>query len=118
MVAHNLNDAATVVALGGVAQFIDTLDGSVHGRVIIDGVFTAGNVVIDGAGQARCRMPWLASTGTHEGAVAANDDQCVVPGSCSSALGLAFLGLELQALPYRDRPPRWMISDTLRTFIS
>ena len=52
VVAHNLNDAATVVALGGVAQFIDSLDSSVHGRVVTDSVFTAGNVVIDGAGQA------------------------------------------------------------------
>ena len=100
MVAHNLNDAATVVALGGVAQFIDSLDSSVHGCVVTDGVFTAGNVVIDGAGQADAGDALVGQrTGTHEGAVTANDDQCVDAQffAAGKALGLAFLGLELQA---------------------
>ena len=100
MVAHNLNDAATVVALGGVAQFIDSLDSSVHGCVVTDGVFTAGNVGIDGAGQADAGDALVGQrTGTHEGAVAANDNQCVDAQffAAGKALGLAFLGLELQA---------------------
>ena len=50
--AHDLDDAATVVALGGVAQLIDHLERGVHRRIITDGVVGAGNIVVDGAGQA------------------------------------------------------------------
>lgn len=52
MMAHDLNDRATVMALGGVAQLIDGLDSSIHSRIVADGVFAAGDVVIDGTGQA------------------------------------------------------------------
>jgi 6-phosphofructokinase 1 len=52
MMAHDLNDRATVMTLGGVAQLIDGLDSGIHSRIVADGVFAAGDVVIDGAGQA------------------------------------------------------------------
>ena len=74
--AHDLDDAATVVALGGVAQLIDHLERGVHRRIIADGVVGAGNIVVDGAGQADHRDAAVCQlTGAAVGAVAADDHQ-------------------------------------------
>ena len=100
MMAHDLNDRATVMALGGVAQLIDGLDSGIHSRIVADGVFAAGDVVIDGAGQADAGNALVGQrTSAHEGAVAADDDQCVDAQllAAGKTLGLAFLRLELQA---------------------
>ncbi len=76
MMAHDLNDRATVMALGGVAQLIDGLDSGIHSRIVADGVFAAGDVVIDGAGQADAGNALVSQrTGAHEGAVTADDVQ-------------------------------------------
>ena len=49
------------MALGGVAQLIDGLDSGIHSRIVADGVFAAGDVVIDGAGQADAGNALVAS---------------------------------------------------------
>ena len=88
------------MTLGGVAQLIDGLDSGVHGRVVADGILTAGDIVVDGAGQTDTGNALVCQrTGTHEGAVAADDDQRVNAQflTAGKALGLAFLRLELQA---------------------
>ena len=76
MMAHDLDDAAAVVALGGVAQFIDGFHRGVHGRVVADGVLAAGDVIVDGAGQTDAGDALVGQRpGAHEGTVAADDDQ-------------------------------------------
>ena len=122
MMAHDLHDAAAVVALGGVAQLVDGLDRGVHGGIVADGVLTAGDIVIDGAGDADAGNALVGQrAGAHEGAVAADDNQRIDAQllAAGQSLGLAGRGLELrQRAVYRMVPPRWMISETLRTFIS
>ena len=48
--AHDLDDTAAVVALGGIAELIDHFQCGVHSRIVTDGVIGAGNIVVDGAG--------------------------------------------------------------------
>ena len=98
--AHDLDHTAAVVALGGVAQLVDHFQSGVHGCIIADGVLGAGNVVVDGAGQADHRnaaVCQLACAAVRT--IAANDDQCVNAQltTLGSTAVLAFLGLELQA---------------------
>ena len=98
--AHDLHHAAPVVALGGVAQLVDHLHGGVHGGVVADGVVGAGDVVVDGAGQADHRDAAVGQlAGAAVGAVAADDHQRVDAQltALGRALVLALLGLELQA---------------------
>ena len=64
------------MGLGGVAQFIDHFEAGVEGRVISDGLLTAGDIVVDGAGQADTGNPPLGQIlGAAERAVAADDYQ-------------------------------------------
>ena len=50
--AHDLHNAAAVMALGGIQQLVDHLQSGVHSGIKTDGVVGAGNIVVDGAGQA------------------------------------------------------------------
>ena len=98
--AHDLDHAAAVMALGGIAQLVDHFQGGVHCGIVADGVIGAGDIIIDGAGQTDHRNAAVCQlTGTAVGAVAADDHQRVnaqLTALCS-ALVLALLGLELQA---------------------
>ena len=98
--AHDLDDAAAVMALGGVAQLVDHLQSSVHSGIVTDGVVGAGNIVVDGAGQADHRDAAVCQlTGAAVRTVAADDHQRV--NAQLTALGCAFIlalfGLELKA---------------------
>ena len=73
--AHYLHDGAAVVGLRGVADAVNHLQRGVHGGVKADGVFGAGDIVVDGARNADavdavCRQ----RSGAAEGTVAADDD--------------------------------------------
>ena len=86
------------MALGGIAQLVDHLQSSVHSGIVTDGIIGAGNVVVDGAGQADHRDAAVCQlTGTTVGAVAADNDQRINAqlAALFSALILTFLGLEL-----------------------
>ena len=98
--AHDLNDAAAVVALRSITQLVDHLQCGVHGGVITDGVIGAGNIIVDRTGQTDHRDAAVCKlTSTTVRAVAADDDQSIdskLTALCS-ALVLTFLGLELKA---------------------
>ena len=98
--AHDLDDAAAVMALGGVAQLVDHLQSSVHSGIVTDGVVGAGNIVVDGAGQADHRDAAVCQlTGAAVRTVAADDHQRVNAQltALGCALILALFGLELKA---------------------
>ncbi len=98
--AHDLDNAAAVVALGGVAQFVDHFQSGVHRSIVADGVIGACNIIVDGAGQADHRDAAVCQlTGTTVGAVAADDDQRINAefAALGRTLVLALFGLELQA---------------------
>ena len=111
------------MALGGVAQLIDGLDSGIHSRIVADGVFAAGDVVIDGAGQADAGNALIGQrTGVpmKEPSPPMTTSASMPSSAAGKTLGLAFLLVlnSRQRAVYRIVPPRWMISDTLRTFIS
>ena len=88
------------MALRGVAQFVDGFHSRVHGRVVADGIFTAGNVVVDGAGDADAGNALIGQRpGAHKGTVAADDHKGIDSQllAAGQTLGLTFFGLELQA---------------------
>ena len=88
------------MALGGIAQLVDHLQSGVHSGIVTDGVVGAGNIVVDGAGQADHRDAAVCQlTGTTVRAVTTNDDQSIdaeLTALCS-ALILTLFSLELQA---------------------
>ena len=88
------------MALGGIAQLVDHLQCGIHSGIVTDGIIGAGNVVVDGAGQADHRDAAVCHlTGTTVRAVTTNDDQSIdaeLTALCS-ALILTLFGLELQA---------------------
>ena len=88
------------MALGGVTQLINGLNSGIHSRVVADGILTAGNIIVNGAGQADAGNSLICQrTGAHEGAVTANDDQCVNAQllAAGKALCLTFLRFEFKA---------------------
>ena len=88
------------MALGGIAQFIDHLNGGVHCSIKADGVITAGNIVINGAGDANARNALCCHIfAAAERTVAANDNKRInaVFTAALSSFFLAFQCLELQA---------------------
>ena len=98
--AHDFHHAAAVVALGGVAQFIHHLHRGVHSGIVADGVLAAGDVVVNGAGNADAGDPQIGqSLGAAERTVAADDNDRVDAQLLAhfGALFLALLGLELKA---------------------
>ena len=100
MMAHNFNNTAAVMALSGVTQFIDSFHSGIHGRIITNGVLTAGNIVVDGAGQTNARNSLICQrTGAHERTVTTDNHQGIDSQffAAGKAFGLTFLGLEFQA---------------------
>ena len=100
MVAHNLNNTAAVMALGGITQFINGLYRGIHGCIIANGILAAGNIIINGAGNAHAGNAQIGQrTRTHKGTVAADDDQRVDAQllAAGNALRLTFCRLELKA---------------------
>ena len=100
MVAHNLNNTAAVMALGGITQFINGLYRGIHGCIIANGILAAGNIVINGAGNANAGNALVRQcAGAHERTVAADDHEGINAKflTACKAFGLAFLGFELQA---------------------
>ena len=76
--AHHLDHAAALVGVGSVPQFVDHLHGGIHGGIIADGVLAAGDVVVDGAGDADAGDPYVGEVlRAAERAVAADDHQAV-----------------------------------------
>ena len=87
------------MALGGITQFIDGLYGSVHSRIVANGVLTAGNIVVDGARQTDAGNSLVGQcTGPHKGSVTTNNHQRINAQflAAGQALGLPVLRLELQ----------------------
>ena len=109
------------MTLGGVAQLIDGLDSGIHSRIVADGVFAAGDVVIDGAGQADAGDALVGQrTGAMKEPSPPMTTSASMPSSLQRARPLAWPSFVLnsrQRAVYRIVPPRWIISDTLRTFI-
>ena len=98
--AHDLDHTAAVMALGGVAQLIDHFQRGIHRGIVADGIIRAGNIVIDGAGQADHRDAAVGQlTSAAVRTITANDHQCIDPQLAAflGTLVLTFLGLELQA---------------------
>ena len=98
--AHDLYHGAALVALHGVAQLVDAVDGGVTGGVKADGVIGAADVVVDGGRHAHHRD---AQPGQRqrpaEGAVAADGHNAVQPQHLAGGdrAGAALFGHEILA---------------------
>ena len=57
VMAHDLNHTAAVMALGGITQLINGLNSGIHSRIIADGILTAGNIIVNGAGRPMQGIP-------------------------------------------------------------
>src|SRR5690606_6440635 len=76
--AHDLHHRNPVVGAAGVAQPVDGFHRHVQGGIKADGELGAGNVVVDGAGNADAGKAHFGQAhGAHVGAVAANHHQGV-----------------------------------------
>ena len=98
------------MALCGVAQLVDGLDSGVHGSVVADGVLAAGDIIVDGAGQANAGNALI---GQRTGALKEPSPPMTtsesMPSSLQRASALAWPAAVLnsrQRAVYRMVPPR------------
>ena len=98
MSAHYLNDRAAVVGLSCVADTVDHVDSGVDSRIKAYGVFRAGYVVVDSAGNADAVDARRGKrSGSAEGAVAA-DNNNALDALAAAELSRSFLGFLLLEL--------------------
>jgi hypothetical protein len=77
--SHDFDNEDTLVGVGGVADFVDGLEGGVDSGIESDTVVGSGNVVIDGTGDThnrKCKF-FVDGAGTGEGSIPADDDKSV-----------------------------------------
>ena len=77
--AHNLYNEKAVVRIGGIAYFVDGFHGGIDRGIKANGKVGAGNIFIDGTGQADTGdVEFVAQLmGSPEGTVPADDDQTI-----------------------------------------
>ena len=100
MAAHDLDDGASLMGRGGILYLVDGVHGRIDGGVEADGVVGAGDIQVDGAGNADgVDAVSGQSLGSAVGAVAADDDDAVnaILSADLGALGLPFLRTEFRA---------------------
>ncbi len=76
--AHYLDNRATVVRLSGITQTVNHFHNGVHCGIIADCIITAGNIVVNGAGNTHARnSPERKVSRASEGTVSADDNNAL-----------------------------------------